>query len=437
MVWSACSVPTSLEGVCATTGLSEDDVAAALLRLDGAGLLERSGLSRRALLQRVGVVAALVPLLSIPAAAAYAASSSLAVVASMSACTRGPGNSGSTITLSVSVSGFTPGNVTVAAVYPDKNGHTRQVTAVVANGGSTTLTLNKVASGTGTDRHPDRDLPGDLRPGQHGVPDGHKLLTGDQLGGPGVPCTPSCAGNANGGVPMTASGPRKLPARVHGLVSRDMGDECVVVDEATQQAHALSGLAAAIWRATDGGSYPEADQGEIDGCRRTDGGDRAAAGAARPEPTPGSRAHGQGGGAHRHHHDRAARGGRAREHHHLWHPCRPEQPSRFLRAPREFRSPWSVPVGAAELPGLARLRLRGRSVAWWCGLQGMPTRRTMPSPSTTTPELRGARQLEGRSGPAEGVSTPGPAAVGQAGAGLLVVVEGEAPESPFPAQEAS
>ena len=35
----------------------------------------------------------------------------------------------------------------MAAVYPDKNGHTRQVTGVVANGGSTTLTLNKVASG--------------------------------------------------------------------------------------------------------------------------------------------------------------------------------------------------------------------------------------------------------------------------------------------------
>ena len=65
---------------------------------------------------------------------------------------------------------------------------------------------------------------------------------------------------------MTASGPRKLPARAHGLVSRDMGDECVVVDEATQQAHALSGLAAAIWRATDGGPYPEVDQGEIDGA---------------------------------------------------------------------------------------------------------------------------------------------------------------------------
>lgn len=46
-----------------------------------------------------------------------------------------------------------------------------------------------------------------------------------------------------------------LPSRAPDLYAQEVGDEVVVVDPATQQAHALSGLAADIWRATEYGTW--------------------------------------------------------------------------------------------------------------------------------------------------------------------------------------
>src|SRR3954467_10237494 len=57
---------------------------------------------------------------------------------------------------------------------------------------------------------------------------------------------------------------RKLPARAEGLIEREYDGEFVVLNESTQQAHALSGLAADVWRATDGGPMPQASSDDVD-----------------------------------------------------------------------------------------------------------------------------------------------------------------------------
>jgi hypothetical protein len=61
---------------------------------------------------------------------------------------------------------------------------------------------------------------------------------------------------------MNTSGP--LPRKADGLLVQELGDEVVVVDETTQQAHALSGLTAQLWRGIDAGVWPEAADTELD-----------------------------------------------------------------------------------------------------------------------------------------------------------------------------
>src|SRR5947209_5200075 len=47
---------------------------------------------------------------------------------------------------------------------------------------------------------------------------------------------------------MTSNRQITLPARVQGLIARDLGDEIVVLDPTTQQAHRLAGRDAEVWR---------------------------------------------------------------------------------------------------------------------------------------------------------------------------------------------
>src|SRR4051794_27815987 len=65
----------SLEALTSATGLSEQDVAAAVVRLEDAELLAKTGFSRRQLLARAGTVAAVGGLVSIAAQPAFAANS--------------------------------------------------------------------------------------------------------------------------------------------------------------------------------------------------------------------------------------------------------------------------------------------------------------------------------------------------------------------------
>jgi len=54
-----------------------------------------------------------------------------------------------------------------------------------------------------------------------------------------------------------------LPRKAQGLIARELGDEIVVIDSATDTAHTLSGLTADVWRALDAGRLPEAPQAEL------------------------------------------------------------------------------------------------------------------------------------------------------------------------------
>src|SRR3954464_6171380 len=47
-----------------------------------------------------------------------------------------------------------------------------------------------------------------------------------------------------------------LPRKATGLITRELGDDIVVVDSATDTAHSLSGLTAQVWRSLDVGRLP-------------------------------------------------------------------------------------------------------------------------------------------------------------------------------------
>ncbi|HEY5184168.1 MAG TPA: PqqD family protein [Actinomycetes bacterium] len=141
-VWRCCDGDATLVDVSEATLLTEEDVALALLRLQDAGLLTSGGTSRRALLRRAGTVAVLVPLLSMAAATAAAASSVRTVTATQSGCTP---FFVSWITLDVAITGFTPGTVNITVSYRNFLGNPAQATGVItanaSGAGSTTVQL--------------------------------------------------------------------------------------------------------------------------------------------------------------------------------------------------------------------------------------------------------------------------------------------------------
>ena len=61
-----------------------------------------------------------------------------------------------------------------------------------------------------------------------------------------------------------ATGKTILPRKAQGLHVQELDGEFVVVDSATQQAHALSGTAAALWTGIDAGRWPEASDEDLD-----------------------------------------------------------------------------------------------------------------------------------------------------------------------------
>src|SRR3954471_21294103 len=54
-----------------------------------------------------------------------------------------------------------------------------------------------------------------------------------------------------------------LPRKATGLITRELGDDIVVVDSATDTAHSLGGLTAQVWRSLDTGQLPSAPQAEL------------------------------------------------------------------------------------------------------------------------------------------------------------------------------
>src|SRR3954467_2090788 len=54
-----------------------------------------------------------------------------------------------------------------------------------------------------------------------------------------------------------------LPRKATGLITRELGDDIVVVDTATDIAHSLSGLTAQVWRSLDAGRLPSLPQAEL------------------------------------------------------------------------------------------------------------------------------------------------------------------------------
>src|SRR4051794_32550642 len=54
-----------------------------------------------------------------------------------------------------------------------------------------------------------------------------------------------------------------LPRKATGLITRELGDEIVVVDSASDTAHSLSGLTAQVWRSLDSDRLPAAPEAEL------------------------------------------------------------------------------------------------------------------------------------------------------------------------------
>src|SRR3954451_19187742 len=54
-----------------------------------------------------------------------------------------------------------------------------------------------------------------------------------------------------------------LPRKATGLLTRELGDEIVVVDSASDTAHSLSGLTAQVWRSLDARRLPAAPEAEL------------------------------------------------------------------------------------------------------------------------------------------------------------------------------
>jgi len=132
-VWSAAEQPATLSDIEASTGQSEEDVAAALVKLDGADLLQESGVSRRLLLKRIGLVTAgVVALPVVTAAPAWAAcsGSAQALTARQTGCD-GSG-SGSQITLTLTLSGFADGAVSItSSTFKNQSGNDATVATSV------------------------------------------------------------------------------------------------------------------------------------------------------------------------------------------------------------------------------------------------------------------------------------------------------------------
>jgi len=63
---------------------------------------------------------------------------------------------------------------------------------------------------------------------------------------------------------MTTRGARKLPDVAKGVVSRDLGDEYVVLNIATNEAHALNGAVATVWRSVCDHSWPDLPDEQVD-----------------------------------------------------------------------------------------------------------------------------------------------------------------------------
>src|SRR3954453_5407092 len=55
---------------------------------------------------------------------------------------------------------------------------------------------------------------------------------------------------------------------VDGLSARELGDEIIVVDQTTQQAHALSGATAEVWRAPRAGRAPALPRSDVDAAKQ-------------------------------------------------------------------------------------------------------------------------------------------------------------------------
>jgi hypothetical protein len=63
---------------------------------------------------------------------------------------------------------------------------------------------------------------------------------------------------------MTSRKTRKLPESADGVVSRDLGGEYVVLNTATEEAHALQGPAAVVWRSVCDGTSPELPDEQVE-----------------------------------------------------------------------------------------------------------------------------------------------------------------------------
>jgi hypothetical protein len=138
-VWAACDGTRALGQVAETAGVDPGDAAAAAARLHDAGLLDAPGISRRQLLQRLGIVAAIVPLVSVAAATAASAASVPTVTALQLTCSSNSANDKS-ITLQITVTGFAAGVVAVDVTYkPPQGPDTTQTVPVTVTSGGTGL----------------------------------------------------------------------------------------------------------------------------------------------------------------------------------------------------------------------------------------------------------------------------------------------------------
>ena len=64
---------------------------------------------------------------------------------------------------------------------------------------------------------------------------------------------------------MSSRKGRALPSRARGLLVEEVGDEVVVVNPETKEAHALSGLVARVWAASAVGVWTgKAESSEVD-----------------------------------------------------------------------------------------------------------------------------------------------------------------------------
>src|SRR3954466_1930914 len=54
-----------------------------------------------------------------------------------------------------------------------------------------------------------------------------------------------------------------LPRKATGLITRELGDDIVVVDSATDTAHSLSGVTAQVWRSLEAGRLPSMPEAEM------------------------------------------------------------------------------------------------------------------------------------------------------------------------------